>query len=169
MCPHTAIYVSSNIVFQARMTVGVTARILMYTTICVRILLCVLLLLCMCICVLMLLQLLYVSSYYYLCVLIPQVPLEHPGCKDRWSHSPPELRLAFEMFIESVYAERDRDVSRSKEGQDAARCRLRPPDFPRLFRSAWSWFTRDNRAESSTGCAGASPFFTCHTSTKVKY
>jgi hypothetical protein len=114
---------------------------------------------------------LYVSSCYYIsiCVLILQVPLEHPGCSDRWSHSPPELRLAFEMFIENVYAERDRDVSRSTEGQDAARCRLRPPDFPRLSHSAWSWFTRDNRAASSTGCAGAPPFFTSSTSAKAKY
>jgi hypothetical protein len=78
-----AIYVSSYILVQAWMTAGVTVRILLYTTICVLMLLCVLSLLCTCICVLMLLlQLLYMCPHtaisvceYYRCLSSTQAAM----------------------------------------------------------------------------------------------
>jgi serine/threonine protein kinase len=82
-----------------------------------------------------------------------QVPLDHAAADDRWGDSPPQLRLAFEMFIEGLYIEQGRQKVQGKEGKEDKEGKenkenkevaIELPDFPRLPLTSWDWFKQAN-------------------------
>ena len=65
---------------------------------------------------------------------------------DRWGDSDKELQFAFEMFVETVYVERERQLHAHKNTE------LVLPDFPRLRPKAWEWFRQLRNAEAHKRC-----------------
>ena len=73
------------------------------------------------------------------------------AANDRWGDCDRELQFAFEMFVETVYVERARQLDAHKNTA------LVVPDFPQLPPKSWAWFKQMRGTEAYSKCSTKRP------------